>query len=206
MTIKEMTAASREDIIERLQNFCTEMDDKKCNDCLCPAFLNTAEEEERDCRMFGLRTNEQLRAAYNNVLAYEVAKLRGEPKLTINVVAHAVKKPAEDEHVPPKTGQPKPELEQVLNSRQAILEQAIQCITGHRMDDYGKPEDSFGKIAQLWTAYTGNKYTAHDVAMMLALLKVARISTGHGGADSYIDLAGYAACAGEINAKAGDDV
>lgn len=36
-----------------------------------------------------------------------------------------------------------------------------------------------------------------DVAMMLALLKVARIKTGVKG-DSFVDLAGYAACAGEI--------
>ena len=40
-------------------------------------------------------------------------------------------------------------------------------------------------------------YSAKDVAMMLALLKVARIKTGVKG-DSYVDLAGYAACAGEI--------
>lgn len=36
-----------------------------------------------------------------------------------------------------------------------------------------------------------------DVAMMMALLKVARIKAGD-KADSFIDLAGYAACAGEI--------
>jgi hypothetical protein len=37
--------------------------------------------------------------------------------------------------------------------------------------------------------------------MMMGLLKVARIRTGHGGEDSYIDLAGYAACAGEMVQK-----
>ena len=34
--------------------------------------------------------------------------------------------------------------------------------------------------------------------MMMALLKVARIKTGVGTVDSFADLAGYAACAGEI--------
>lgn len=36
-----------------------------------------------------------------------------------------------------------------------------------------------------------------DVAMLMALLKVARIKAGD-KADSFVDLAGYAACAGEI--------
>ena len=34
--------------------------------------------------------------------------------------------------------------------------------------------------------------------MMMALLKVARIKTGVGTVNSFVDLAGYAACAGEI--------
>ena len=34
-------------------------------------------------------------------------------------------------------------------------------------------------------------------AMMMALLKIARIAGGSGTRDSFIDLAGYAACGGE---------
>lgn len=37
-----------------------------------------------------------------------------------------------------------------------------------------------------------------DVAAMLALLKIARIASGHAKADNWVDLAGYAACGGEI--------
>jgi hypothetical protein len=33
---------------------------------------------------------------------------------------------------------------------------------------------------------------------MMALLKIARIATGEPKADNYVDLAGYAVCAGEI--------
>ena len=39
--------------------------------------------------------------------------------------------------------------------------------------------------------------------MMMALLKIARIRSGPSMADSYVDLAGYAACAAEV-AKAED--
>ena len=50
---------------------------------------------------------------------------------------------------------------------------------------------------KLWTAYMGVLFTPKDVAMLMALLKVARIKAGD-KADSFVDLAGYAACAGEI--------
>jgi hypothetical protein len=81
--------------------------------------------------------------------------------------------------------------------RAEILEEAKKCICGGRDQEYGKPENNFQLIADLWGAYTGCAYTAKDVAMMLALLKVARIKTGV-KADSFVDLAGYAACAGEL--------
>ena len=82
--------------------------------------------------------------------------------------------------------------------REEVLKQAEICVCGKRQQDYGNPEDNFGLIADLWNAYSGQKYTAVDVAMMMALLKMARIKTGTGTDDSFVDLAGYAACAGEI--------
>ena len=82
------------------------------------------------------------------------------------------------------------------------MESARKAVSGQRQQDYGTPEDSFNRIAALWTAYTGIHFNAHNVAMMMALLKVARIQGGIGTDDSYVDLAGYAACAAEIAAKA----
>lgn len=87
--------------------------------------------------------------------------------------------------------------------RSEILEAARCCVCGEREQDYGTPEDSFGLIGQLWTAYMGTLFTSKDVAMMMALLKVARIKAGD-KADSFIDLAGYAACAGEIVTESGN--
>lgn len=82
--------------------------------------------------------------------------------------------------------------------REEVLKQAEICVCGKRQQDYGNPEDNFGLIADLWSAYSGQKYTSVDVAMMMALLKMARIKSGTGTDDSFVDLAGYAACAGEI--------
>lgn len=40
-----------------------------------------------------------------------------------------------------------------------------------------------------------------DVAALLGLLKIARIATGHGKSDNWVDLAGYAACGGELQSR-----
>ena len=83
-------------------------------------------------------------------------------------------------------------------TRKQILDRAIECVTGEREQDYGSPESNFLLIARLWTAYCGFGFSAKDVAMMMSLLKIARIKNGGGSGDSYVDLAGYAACAGEV--------
>jgi len=88
-------------------------------------------------------------------------------------------------------------------TRAEILEQAGKCVNGDRDNQYGSPERSFVTIAALWNSYLMNKHELNflspaDVAAMLALLKIARISTGQIKADNWIDLAGYAACGGEI--------
>jgi uncharacterized protein (UPF0303 family) len=86
-------------------------------------------------------------------------------------------------------------------NRPDILHKAEQCVCGQREHEYGSPEDNFQIIANLWTAYKGSKFTALDVSMMMALLKIARIQSGTATDDSFVDLAGYAACGGEIAEK-----
>lgn len=87
--------------------------------------------------------------------------------------------------------------------RAEILYAAKEIVSKNREQDYGPPENNFTIIANLWNAYLGsNEITPEDVAIMMALLKIGRIRTGNGKADNYIDLAGYAACAGEIGSPA----
>ena len=85
--------------------------------------------------------------------------------------------------------------------RQEILEEAIRCTCGDREGEYGSPEDNFTLIAKLWSEYKDVEFTAVDIAMMMSLLKIARIKTGNATDDSFVDLAGYAACGGEISAR-----
>lgn len=94
-------------------------------------------------------------------------------------------------------------------NRKEILGKAIECVCGQREQDYGLPENNFYTIGLLWSVYLNsahpdytkkfplNGITPKDVAIMMSLLKVARIATGK-SEDSFVDLAGHAACAGEI--------
>lgn len=85
--------------------------------------------------------------------------------------------------------------------REQILNVAKDYVTKDRNISYGDPEDSFKKIADLWNVYLGASPTAldnYDVACMMLLMKVARMKNRPSSADSAIDAAGYAACAGEI--------
>lgn len=92
-------------------------------------------------------------------------------------------------------------------TRDEILKAAQVCVSGDREQDYGSPENNFNTIARMWAAYLsalprdedgGFDLYAKDAAAMLGLLKIARIASGHAKDDNWIDLAGYAACGGEI--------
>lgn len=85
--------------------------------------------------------------------------------------------------------------------RASVLNEANRIVNGERANTYGGPEDSFKTIAALWGAYKGTQYTAADVAIMLALLKVARLRNSPNHRDSWVDLAGYAACGAECGLK-----
>lgn len=92
-------------------------------------------------------------------------------------------------------------------TRTEILDAAKACVCGQREEDYGTPEDNFGLIAELWGVYLRKKgcvstyILPEDVAAMMALLKIARIAAGSAKADNWVDLAGYAACGGEIGVR-----
>lgn len=86
--------------------------------------------------------------------------------------------------------------------RREVLEQAMHCVCEDRKEQYGCPEKSFSCIADLWNGYLRPVYPEIDIkpeqaAVMLLLLKVARDATAtvH-KMDTFVDMAGYAACAG----------
>ena len=85
--------------------------------------------------------------------------------------------------------------------RDEILEMAKKTITEDRNDQYGEPEDNFKEIARYWSLYLNKKITAYDVAIMMTLFKLARMTTGKTKEDNFIDAIGYLACGAEIELK-----
>ena len=86
-------------------------------------------------------------------------------------------------------------------TRSHILDTAKSYITRDRQADHGDAEDNFSRIAGYWSLHTGTTLTATDVAVMMALLKVARIKQNPQHVDNWVDGAGYFACGGEIANK-----
>lgn len=92
--------------------------------------------------------------------------------------------------------------------RAEILHEAERCVCTDRNQQYGEPEDNFRIIATLWSVYLcargfDEPLGPADVGAMMVLFKLGRIATGGDKADNFIDLAGYAACAGEISTERG---
>lgn len=88
-------------------------------------------------------------------------------------------------------------------SKSEILEQAIETVDG-RGRDYGPVKENFDRIARRWNAHLRGRYgdgaelDAIDVAAMMTDVKLARVAETPSHADSWLDIAGYAACGGEI--------
>ena len=82
-----------------------------------------------------------------------------------------------------------------------LLMRAHTLVRGDRERDYGDKVKNHNNIAKLWSAYLDAHITAHDVAIMMTLLKVARTKLGEVSEDTYVDMAAYGAIAGEIKFK-----
>ena len=82
-----------------------------------------------------------------------------------------------------------------------VLEAAQDIIFGDREKTYGKPSKNLDCIVDLWNTYLMSKFdgdlpkllTNKDVAVMMVLLKTARLANDLTHRDSLIDICGYAA-------------
>jgi hypothetical protein len=66
--------------------------------------------------------------------------------------------------------------------------------------DYGHPTDNMSRTASLWAAYLEVPIEPYQVAMCLALVKVAR-SMETSKVDNYIDGAAYFAISGQLRVE-----
>ena len=88
-----------------------------------------------------------------------------------------------------------------------LLTAAAGLVSGDRADQHGDMLLNHQNIAAMWNAYLsirrepGAPLTAADVAMMMALMKVARTQSGFANDDDLVDGAAYLAVASQV----GDD-
>ncbi len=102
------------------------------------------------------------------------------------------------------------EFRTYANDRERCLATAMKYVTRDRTAAHGNPESNCENIAAYWNAHLQARYGAQgpsvqldavDVAAMMAGMKLARLSFNPAHEDSWIDLAGYAACGMEIALK-----
>ena len=82
-----------------------------------------------------------------------------------------------------------------------FLTEAVKLVGGDRQRDYGDTVANHSNKARLWSAYLDIPIQAHDVAILMALLKIARTKLGAVSKDTYVDMSAYSAIAGEIKFK-----
>lgn len=89
-----------------------------------------------------------------------------------------------------------PDELELVSPRRAMLDEAANLVDGDRNVSYGDPSADFRRTASLWSTYLDGKteLDPHDVAAMMALLKLSRLRWSPEKRDSWVDLAGYAAC------------
>jgi hypothetical protein len=89
-----------------------------------------------------------------------------------------------------------------------IASLAAKLVGGVRDREHGDKLQNFLNIASLWGGWLELRFgvkaeevTAHDVGIMMVLMKAARTMSGTTNIDDYVDMVGYAACAGEVKLK-----
>lgn len=83
-------------------------------------------------------------------------------------------------------------------NRSEILDTAKEYITKDRNATHEDAERNFGLIATYWSAHLDKDVTPEDVAVMMTLLKLARLKSNPANVDNWVDGAGYLACGGEL--------
>jgi hypothetical protein len=85
-----------------------------------------------------------------------------------------------------------------MNASDYLIE--ARAIIQDRGMDYGHPSDNMARTAALWSAYLEMPVTDYQVAMCMALVKIAR-SMETPKTDTYVDLVAYASIAAQLHTE-----
>tara|TARA_E500000331_G_C16984879_1_gene595199 strand:- start:325 stop:651 length:327 start_codon:yes stop_codon:yes gene_type:complete len=76
-------------------------------------------------------------------------------------------------------------------SRTKIIEDAKAAITKDRNKNYGEPKENHSRIANLWSVILEREVKAHEAALCMAAVKIARLIETPDHRDSWVDGCGY---------------
>jgi hypothetical protein len=83
-------------------------------------------------------------------------------------------------------------------NRERVLAEARELIDGDRDKDYGPAYVNHDRIARIWEVILGIPIEPSQVALCMAGVKMARLVHTLDKADSWVDLAAYAALGAEM--------
>ena len=99
-----------------------------------------------------------------------------------------------------------------------LLSDAMDAVSGDRMNDYGTPAENYKRISGLWNSYlypdkgrwlalTGTRRSVNEVdaVILMILTKVARLMESPEHYDTWKDIAGYAAVGWAISSGEGEE-
>ena len=84
--------------------------------------------------------------------------------------------------------------------REEILQEAETLINGDRAKDYGDAYVNHKRIADMWSVVFGKEVTVRQVILCMIAMKMARL-VHDSKEDSWVDICGYAALGGELDAE-----
>lgn len=85
---------------------------------------------------------------------------------------------------------------------QKLWVETVLEITRGRRDNYGRPLINFCRIALLWSTYLEHDVSLQDVALMMDLLKTARLMHDY-TEDGFLDKLGYIDCVNDMLVQLG---
>ena len=81
-----------------------------------------------------------------------------------------------------------------------LLSDAMEAVSGDRMEDYGTPSENYKRITGLWNSYLDCSFPDQredlneiDAIVLMILTKIARLIESPDHYDTWKDIAGYAA-------------